>query len=274
MRPTMLTSLVLILGAVGCKKEEPEPEPAEPPRTRSAEVEVVLEQVNDPLWALGDFAIFTAEIGAGRDITSVVDCIMEGHEQTWDAGQGLFFPAIEPYDTDPPPHDTMFTDALADCGWTSTRLLDPADLLEPRAVFLTFSILPDPDDAPEGFSVADVENAHPIIPSTFFPFKVDIDFLKDGELIEFTDDLTFPRLEDLGMNGNAQGMSAVPMLTFETESLLPPGQDTAGVFRWEIQVTDSRVHGWNATADIYLGEEAAGGPGYNGGATEGTTTEE
>lgn len=259
--------LVLLIAASGCKEDEPPPEPVDEPRTRSPEIEVVLEPINEPLWDVGDFAIFSTEIAADRDISAITDCLMEGHYQTWDPVQQIFLPTLEPVTDDPPPHDTLFAEGLADCGLTSTRLFQPEDLLGDRAIFLVWSVLPDFEEAPEGYSVSDVENLHEIIPRTFFPFRTDIDFLKDGELVHFYDDITFPRLEDLGMNEAAQGMSVVPMLTFETESLLPPGQDTAGVFRWEIKVVDSRLAGFNVTADIYLGDEAAAGPGYSGGAT-------
>jgi hypothetical protein len=232
----------------------------------------VIETINEPLWELGDFAIFTTEIGPSRDITAVTDCLMDGHAHTWDPSQGIFIPDLEPVTDDPPPWDTLFAEGIEDCGFTSTRLFEPENLIGDQAIFLTFSIIPDTADAPDGFSIADVESEHEIIPRTFFPFLVDIDFLKDGELIHFTEDLQYPRLEDLLMNEAAQGMAAVPMITFETESLLPPEQDTSGVFRWELKVTDSRVAGYNVTADIYLGEEAAGGPGYeDNGTSPGTT---
>lgn len=226
------------------------------PRTRTPDVQAELTAIESPLWVPTDFVIFTAETGKLRDATDIISCLMPPEEHLWDTPTMQWLPVVKGgHDED---HATAMSAAVEACGFTSTRLLQPEDLEDPSAIFLGFTIMPGPD-APSGRTI-DSKEDRPLIPEALFPLETSLDFYREGELVDYITEIVHPRLDDIGVPG--MGLSHVPMLFLQAASLAAPDMDTAGVFRWSLTVEDATYAGYDITVDMFLGEEAAGGPGY------------
>jgi hypothetical protein len=256
-----LPILVLLSGLLGCGEETVEETETETetdaPRTRSGDVEAVVTPIEAPLWAPTDFVIFKSETGKLRDATDIINCLMPPEEHIWDVPSMQWLPAVEGgVESD---YGTDMSRAVEACGFTSTRLLQPQDLEDPSAIFLGFMIVPGPD-APSGRTI-DFEDG-PLIPEALFPLETSLNFYREGELVDYITEIIHPRLDDLGIPG--MGLSHVPMLLLQAASLAAPNMDTAGVFRWSLRVEDATYAGYDITVDMFLGDEAAGGPGYQG----------
>lgn len=279
--PLIPLAFTLVLSACGGKDVDTGPDEPEPPRTRTSEVEVEVTPIKDALWEPTDFVIFSAGVGEFRLATKVYNCLQDPLEHTYDVENSLYLPVIDgPHDG---PYETEMSEGVVACGWESSRLLEPEDLYDGEdptgtspstagtedyvevgsGVFFGFTLVPT-EDAPLGRTIDFDEG--PLITASSFPISVDLDFLRstptdpEGELVDYRRDMIHPRLKELGVPG--MGLSHVPWVFLETSSLLPPGTDTAGVFRWQLSLRDARGTGYDLSADMYLGEDAAGGPGY------------
>ena len=257
-----LPLLALLTCALGCgdTPEETTETTTETdgPRTRTPEVQADIVAIEAPLWTPTDFVIFKAETGKLRDASDIIACLMPPEEHSWDEGTMQWLPVPEGgHDAD---HATAMSSAVEACGFTSTRLLEPEDLEDPSAIFLGFTLVPGPD-APSGRTI-DAEDDRPLIPETLFPLETSLDFYREGELVDYISEIVHPRLDDLKVPG--MGLTHVPMLFLQATSLAAPDMSPAGVFRWSLTIEDATYAGYDITVDMYLGEEAAGGPGYQG----------
>ena len=279
--PLLHLSILALLAACSDKDLDTGPAEPEPPRTRTAEVDVTISPIKDPLWRPADFVIFSAGVGEFRQASRVTGCLHDPLEHAFDVNNSVYLPVVEgPHDI---PYDTELSEAVLRCGWESSRLLEPEDLYDGQdptattpstagtddyvevgsATFFGFTLVP-VDGGPLGRTIDFDEG--PLITESSFPIEADLDFLRatptdpEGELVDYKRDQIHPRMVDLAVPG--MGLSHVPWLFMETSSLLPPDIDTAGVFRWKVSLRDARGTGYDLTADMYMGEDAAGGPGY------------
>jgi hypothetical protein len=185
------------------------------------QVDVMLTRVGNPIWRPIDFHLFTAPAGS-----------QEGFDATMRSILPDYFAGVPT----PPPYEKHVAERFAAIGLQDSTTFVPTDIdNQPNAVFIVYSLVPDPGTIGSAYDFT----AGPVIPNNILPISVDGELVRNGVVID-------PEFDSLVVRDDSfDGLSWILLYSGAAASFFPSGTGPIGSYELRFVQRDQGSNGWN-----------------------------